>query len=113
MYRSSIFSGFIRDTVVLGERIPVNREGATVWLTNYSSQTRRVYVDQSNGGVVWTALTLSGTSTVVPYGVTWIAFTPNGDPTHIRLRLDAQADQDGVFFRLMTAAPVAAYLNMV
>jgi len=83
MLRQSIFSGFIHDTHTLNERIPVNREGASLFLCNYSGSSRIVYVDESQGGTVWTNLTLVGNpvaagqtgALIVPYGVGVCLFT--------------------------------------
>jgi hypothetical protein len=111
------YTGFVRDTLVLKDMIPIHRSGGVLWLCNYSTAPRVAHLDWSENGVVWTEQNLtagarqkSGLGVIVqPYGVVGAGFIlpdDNIDAKFIRVRLDDTADGDGVFVQLETAAPV-------
>jgi hypothetical protein len=105
MLRSSIETAFVFDSEILRGVLPVHRAGAAFFIYNASSAQRTVFMDQDDGAGGWVQLTLNGTVTLPPYGIGVGYFTVDGDPERLRVRLDARADQDGVFVQLMSPAP--------
>jgi len=121
MLRMATYTGFFHSTLQLRDLMPAHRTGFAVWLCNYSSANRVVYLDYSSRGVNWKARTLSASDSdqqsgagviVKPRGIVVAsAVLPDSavDTKLLRLRLDAAADGDGVFAQLMSAAPVPDY----
>jgi hypothetical protein len=119
MLRRASFTTFVRDAdgIQLREQLPIHRVGAAIFVCNYSSADRKVYVEYSNLGNTWKnagIITKGGVVnsdgvTVVPRGIvlgTFFLGTENLDATLLRVRLDDTADGDGVFVQIETAAPV-------
>ena len=113
MLRKSQWSGFVHDQIQIprADRLPFHRTGAAIFICNYSTANRTVYVDYSTNGTTWTLATVvwpEGTSTVVPYGILVgaIRIPDHLDMNFWRVRLDARADGDGVFIQLESASPV-------
>jgi len=121
MLRMATYSGFFHTTLQLRDMMPLHRTGLAVWLCNYSSTNRVVYLDYSANATVWNTRTLSAVDPdqqqgsgviVVPRGIVVAnAVLPdaNVDSKFIRLRLDATADGDGMYAQVQTAAPIPDY----
>lgn len=121
MFRRATYTEFIRDTAILKERVPIHRSGAAITVCNYSSATRQLFVDYSMNGTVWenvqvfTRGGLAAGLTVVPRGVVLGGFAlpdEHLDAPFLRLRLDAAADEEGLFVQIDTSAPIPDHVNM-